>query len=679
MRPLVSSSPLSSRLVDAACFGFALWTLCSHATVALGGSLVALIAVYGVALTLAAVGWIAWRNRRRVSAQAPEARVSPPSSQPWRPPALPGIGIALGAVATAAYALSGDPVVLWWCAIAILGAAAGVFLTPPPPATEPASGGRRAEFGLGVLALGCAILTLICHRPDIDDAFYVNVAVTAADFPQRALLSGDTLLGISGLPMYLPAHRLHSYELWNGAISFLTGIPAITCFHWISAALAALLVPVAHARLFRILTPRTWLWGVAALVFVLVAAGETHRWYGNFAFVRLWQGKGIFLFVFMPLVYAYALRFAMRPSVIAWLWLAAAQIAAVGMSSSAVWAAPAGALAAMACALPPTRRSLQTLALGATASLYVLAAGVLLKSQLAGTFEATAEPIAAGVLLQDALSRTLGESRLLAFGIASILTAWACCPRGLARRFAIAVPLAVTLVLLNPYSAEWVKANLTGPSYWRSMWAMPVPILMAMVLTAPLQAGGRGWRRVASRLGCLVALAVFAGAIPRFSALSELNRGVWAEMHIGWPRLKVPQDSYRWAAAINSSAGAGAQVLAPPEVSTWIPTFHNHAFAVMVRSAYLGFQSRHLESGEPELRQAMTHFVAGTPVSGFSMIQFRAGLDRFDVKAVCLRNSELATETRATLESAGFRRTLRGVDREIWVRSAPDTSRTAPR
>jgi hypothetical protein len=75
----------------------------------------------------------------------------------------------------------------------------------------------------------------------------------------------------------------------------------------------------------------------------------------------------------------------------------------------------------------------------------------------------------------------------------------------------------------------------------------------------------------------------------------------------------------------------------------------------------------------------MTHFVAGTPVSGFSTIQFRAGLDRFDVKAVCLRNSEFAPETRATLESAGFRRTLRGVGHEIWERSAPVAPRTAPR
>ena len=57
-------------------------------------------------------------------------------------------------------------------------------------------------------------------------------------------------------------------------------------------------------------------------VLVLVAAGETHRWYGNFSFVRMWQGKAIFLSVFMPLVYAYALRFAVRPNLRDWTMLA---------------------------------------------------------------------------------------------------------------------------------------------------------------------------------------------------------------------------------------------------------------------------------------------------------------------------------------------------------------------
>ena len=67
----------------------------------------------------------------------------------------------------------------------------------------------------------------------------------------------------------------------------------------------------------------------------------------------------------------------------------------------------------------------------------------------------------------------LGDSRLLIFGIVTLLTAWVFAPPGLARRFAVIFPLAVLVGLLNPYVATWVPAHVTGPSYWRSMWAFP--------------------------------------------------------------------------------------------------------------------------------------------------------------------------------------------------------------
>ena len=189
---------------------------------------------------------------------------------------------------------------------------------PPQPPS------RASEALLWLLALACVVLTLVAHRPDADDAFYVNIAVAAVDVPRQALLSTDTLHGIDGLPLYLPVYRVHSYELLNAAMAYLTGIPAIYTFHWISAAFAALLVPLAYAKLFRLLTPRWWLWSVGVLTVILVAAGETHRWYGNFAFVRIWQGKAVFLSVFLPLIYAYGLRFAVQPTVRGWALLCAA-------------------------------------------------------------------------------------------------------------------------------------------------------------------------------------------------------------------------------------------------------------------------------------------------------------------------------------------------------------------
>jgi hypothetical protein len=667
---LRSDAPLAERICDGTCLAFALWTLCCHATVALAGTLTQLIAAYGLALCLAVAAWAGVRLRTRSEARAPLEPVDAPEPHPRRFRILQGAGLMLGAAAALAFAWHGDAVALWWSIALVLGAAAAAFLAAQRPVAAVGPSGRWPEVGLGALALACAVLTLVCHRPDIDDTFYVNVAVAAVDSPARALLSGDTLLGVEGLPLHMPAHRIHSYELWNGALAYLTGIPAIYCFHWLSASLVALLLPLAHAKLFRLLTPRVWLWGVAAVVVVLVAAGETHRWYGNFAFVRLWQGKGVLLFVFMPLVYAYGLRFGLRPTPRSWLLLAAAQIAAAGASSSAVWIAPAGALTALCCVLRPTRRGLRVFALGALASVYVLAIGWLLKGSLEGAFEPVLKAAVPGEELEAALDTVLGGGRLQLFAIASIPIAWACCARGLAQRFAIAFPLAVWLVLLSPYWVPWVGANLTGPSYWRSLWALPLPLLMALVLISPLHLDGSARRRAIGRLLCLLLLGAFAAAVPRFSALSQRNGGaLGAGTRLARPGLKVPELPYKWAAALNGSVSPGARVVAPPAVNAWIPTFHHHAFPLEARAQYLKRRRSHLGDEEVEIRHWMTRYVEGSATEDAAASRFREGLERFDVRGVCLRNSGRAGEARSTLRAAGFQRRLQGLSYELWVRS----------
>jgi hypothetical protein len=250
------------------------------------------------------------------------------------------------------------------------------------------------------------------------------------------------------------------------------------------------------------------------------------------------------------------------------------------------------------------------------------------------------EAAAPGEDLEEVLAKVLGGGRLQLFAIASILTAWACCARGLAQRFAIAFPLAVWLLLLSPYWARWVGANLTGPSYWRSLWALPLPVLMALVLISPLHLKGSALRHAAGRLGCLLLLGAFAAAVPRFSALSQHNTGALA---------------------------AGMR-LAPPTVSPWIPTFHHHAFPLEVRPEYMKRRQEHLGEEDAELRHRMTYYVAGAATED-AAARFRDGLEHFDVRAVCLQLSEHAAEARAILRAAGFRRTLRGVSYELWVRS----------
>ena len=87
--------------------------------------------------------------------------------------------------------------------LALSVAAVVVLVGAPSFAREPARS-TAGEVGLWSLASACALLGLVCHLPNSDDAFYVNLAVAAADFPARAMLSMDTLLGIERLPIHNP-------------------------------------------------------------------------------------------------------------------------------------------------------------------------------------------------------------------------------------------------------------------------------------------------------------------------------------------------------------------------------------------------------------------------------------------------------------------------------------------
>ena len=666
--------PLSARVCDVVCVAFGVWTLCSHAVVAAGGSLVQLVGLYALTGTGVLAAW--WWLRRRNAPAAPLTTALGPSSPSSRATWLRGVqaaGLLLGVAAAILFQRGGGIVALWSFGVALLAIAAALFVLREAPVVEEPARGPGLEAGLWTLAIAAVVVALVTHRPDIDDALYINLAVTAADLPHEPLLVSDTLHGAAELPLMLPVYRLHSYELWNGMLSWLSGRPAIEIFHWLSAALFALLVPLAHARALRWLTPRDWLPAVLAVLVVLVAAGETHRWYGNFALVRIWQGKAVYLFVFLPLVYAYAIEFARRPSRGAWLRLALAQIGAIGCSSTALWSAPAATLMAMACVLRPTLPDLRRFVQGALTSAYVIAVGILTRSRMIagghtpGPKKLVEEQL--GDRVAEALNVALGTEWLLVFGVAALLASWAVCGRVLAQRFAIVFPLAGLLVLLNPFTSGWILESVTGSSYWRVMWAFPVPILMALALVSPLQLARAGPARWAASAACLAVMAAFAAFVPSFSALDRRNEGPsGVGIRVGAPRLKVEEQGFGWARALNAAVEPGAVVIAPWDIGRWVTTFHGHARPLEVRPSYLRHYKEELGIDTVRIRHMLSAYVAGESESPQDAAIFADALDVYGVQAVCLRRSRRSVEARRILRKAGFETHTRAPGHEIWVR-----------
>ena len=105
--------------------------------------------------------------------------------------------------------------------------------------------------------------------------------------------------------------------------------------------LATVLAVLALWRLLRVWeVPMPALALSTALVFLLVAACDERRTVGEFFVTRLWQGKAVFVAVLVPLLFALLCSYAEQPARRTLVLLFAAGVAAVGLTTSAIFVVP---------------------------------------------------------------------------------------------------------------------------------------------------------------------------------------------------------------------------------------------------------------------------------------------------------------------------------------------------
>ncbi|TBR23755.1 hypothetical protein EPO15_05365 [bacterium] len=543
--------------------------------------------------------------------------------------------------------LDASLVALLWAALPA--AVAGVFLLRRLP--RPEGSGERALLGLCLL---CAAAVLVAHRPDSDDGLYLGFAGGVADFPRAPLLKADALHGIPGLPILLSTYRFHSIEALYGAVSYLTGLSVLAVSHLGFATLFGFLAPLAWARLFRVLTPGRWLWGVAGAVGYLLLDGGAHAGWGNLAFVRLFQGKAAFLTVLSPLVVAYALAFGAAPTPGNWLRLAAGLVASAGLTASALWAAPLTAAAALATAWRPNRDGLRAAAGGAAAAAYPLAVALVLRAGLKeGVMgQMSLPPGLEGKFLAETLNYVVAQG-VHRWALALLLAAAPYfAPAGAPRRWAAAAS-GLFLLLFNPWTGPWVALNLTSPwNYNRLFWLLPVPA------AAGLAAAAEG-----SRSRRLFAAAVLAAAlVPPTYVFGKAN-GV----RLGFPSLKVPAE-FPLVRAVNAGVPGRGIVLAPTEVSNWLVTERGHAYPLLAKEIYFDELHRFLPAADIARRRALMDHVGGERPVRLESPAFRAGLRDYGVAGVVLYAAvPWAAETRGDLAAAGYSLKLELYGYELWV------------
>lgn len=463
---------------------------------------------------------------------------------------------------------------------------------------------RSQWLTVGLCVVAMVALTLGVSRSDLDDAFYAAVASNTFSFPREPLMAGDPMSGELDWPLLFPSYRYSTSELLVAALARVGNWHPLDVYYVIWPSLMAVLAGIATFVLGRALLPRHW---IAAGVFTLLAVvvmGEMHRAPANFSFVRIYQGKAVFVSLLLPLLYAgtYRLLTGEGGPREAWV-LACCVLAAIGMTNFGMLAAPM----AVGTAMMSSAYAWRDIGWKRFA-----AAGVCALISLPYLL-AVAASAQGSVLLQapietpwQVLRSVLGDHQIYLAG--ALLLSGPFLARDAATRWRLAVPIgALVLVYLNPFLSSWIATHVTTPPvYWRVTWTVPLlgGLGCGCALVWTRAAETRGMSRYWIWAAVVVLLLLIALPFHTLRSNNGVSFGSWAQWKIPPSDLEVAQ------AAIASHQGEG-RLLAPDEVAGVVSRMPHHPVLVNVREHYIALLGASIPKEAVAQRQVLHSWLAG--------------------------------------------------------------------
>lgn len=439
---------------------------------------------------------------------------------------------------------------------------------------------RAVLVALLAMALVCAALSLILNRPDADDLGFFHRAIVLDTHLGKPFPLGDTVHNQSGLPGLTSVHLMASYEIGVAFLAKFAHIYPLALYHNGACALASLLIPLAYYLLFREFgfTSLSSLIAASGSIAFLWFDGNNHTSIGNFAFVRLWQGKSIMLTLLCPLVVFFVLRFWRRPTAGTWTMILLSGVAAVGLSGSGLVIIPLLVLlVSAALAINDGYRKSAPFALVARrfvlanlASTYcaMLVLGVLLRViPMLRSLRTAPEAQWNAESWWVNLTYSTGTGWSLAWYAALLIIGPFLAANTRRTRVALVAAVIAVVLCFNPIAGPlWLKALFN--TYWRLAFVLPIAFSAGLVASGTADMFRYGLARpanLARLVGVSLLVILFAGHFRR--ATFYPSNGV---------TLKAPLE-YRFNGDVLSFCKAAAplvgnrQLLAPREIVAVLP------------------------------------------------------------------------------------------------------------
>jgi len=464
-------------------------------------------------------------------------------------------------------------------------------------------------FLLLALGLACSVISLILHRPDADDYYYIPNAIFYVQ-------NRDALMGYR-IHYLFSSKQLFSfswatsnpYEYLNALIAVGFCLDFLSVYYLIMPGISGFMIPIA---IFLAIVhfsddERSSIVGTLLTVFVLLLLGETHRTFGNFSFVRIFQGKSILLSIGVPLFIGFSIKYFKNPSLLTWTGLLFVSTALLGVSSSTVFILPALAfvLSLSYMRVNINKWKLHTFFLYFASLIYVMMVALYIfifwRTDIDNTSPANRGwPTTFLGHAEFFINHHMPLTPLLTFGSTFLIFLLL---RGERRKFLVTWVVVSIVVFLNPISSSFLIENVTSANaYWRMFYIYPFPIIVGILSSNLFTLIKHLSLRNRLYLSFFISILLFG--ILFLSPTSVFRQ---ANIYIGIPTYKLPIKYFNQAKEIAKIAPPGVMI-APAPIGGLIAIIDSRFPQIRVRE---DAELTWLSEDEAHLRIEASNYVGG--------------------------------------------------------------------
>lgn len=437
---------------------------------------------------------------------------------------------------------------------------------------------NHALIFLTVLALMGGTVSLGVIRPDLDDVDYISQAVHFLKHPHDPVDLIRTDHSLLNEPMHYPLYIFYTWELFCAYLALIFHLPYLHVYHIFFPIMGGVMIPLSWFLLYGKFSDNRMaaVLGAAAVCVFLSLNGEPHRSYGNFAFVRIWQGKIVLMAIIVPVFVAFTLDFFRKPIFVNWLRLFSLLITSSGLSAMSSFFMPLLGLVMVLSTgfskLGNVRVRWKTIVAYGSAYLYLFG--------IACYFFFSMNKDSISYLGMDGWPETFRGQLKLVF-----IDAWSY-PSGVfvvfvlatfvsmkkdERRFVATWLFFCLILFLNPVVFPVLSRYVTTlNNYWRLVYLLPFPFVVGFPFVA-LARNNCFAPGIGSILFMVLMISGFSGNV-LLSNSHFGHIGTFTKHSFKWGAYKISEEEEFHIRQI-IAAGSAGPMLAPDKYSSLIPIF----------------------------------------------------------------------------------------------------------